>query len=406
MNHTESKPTIVAADNVTKDFHVPHANSSSLKELLTHPSMILNKGYDSFRALEDVSLDVKEGDFFGVVGRNGSGKSTLLKILAGIYKPTEGRVRTRGKIVPFIELGVGFNNELSARDNVYLNGAMLGFTRQEVAKLYDEIVEFAELEDFMEQKLKNFSSGMRVRLAFSIAVKAEADVLLIDEVLAVGDAAFQKKCFQYFRHLKSEHKTVVFVTHDMSAVKKYCNRAMVIEQSHVVFEGDPYEAADIYYSLFEEKTAKKPVKSTKKPKKRTGTREITHTKITVDAAPNGSSEIMIKANFSCKKDVSSPVFGFAVRNEAGAHLFGTSTKVIGKKMGSLKVGDKGSVSWKIPPILNDGNYAIDLGISSSDGIEQIERWNDAATLRIERRDRTPYPVNPVVEFEVEGISET
>src|SRR6185312_8467854 len=183
-------------------------------------------------ALKDISFEVKKGEFFGIVGRNGSGKSTMLKILAGIYQPTKGGVQKSGKLVPFIELGVGFNPELSGRENVFLNGALLGFSRKEIAAMYDEIVAFAELEKFMDQKLKNYSSGMQVRLAFSIAIRAKSDILLIDEVLAVGDASFQQKCFDYFYKLKQDKRTVVFVSHDMGAVERFCDRAVLIDNGN------------------------------------------------------------------------------------------------------------------------------------------------------------------------------
>ena len=192
---------VVSVKNVSKSFVLPHEKKTSIKQAFTGMLRSHRRGFEHQQALKNISLEIKKGEFFGILGRNGSGKSTLLKILAGIYQPTSGSVRIEGKLVPFIELGVGFNPELTGRENVYLNGALLGFTRAEIADMYDDIVAFAELERFMDQKLKNYSSGMQVRLAFSVATRAQADVLLIDEVLAVGDADFQKKCFDYFRKL-------------------------------------------------------------------------------------------------------------------------------------------------------------------------------------------------------------
>ncbi len=202
-----------------------------------------------FVALDDVSFEVKKGEFFGIVGRNGSGKSTLLKILAGVYVPTRGRVGISGSLTPFIELGVGFNPELSGKDNVYLNSALLGFTRRETDAMYDEIVEFSELSDFMDEKLRNYSSGMQVRLAFSIAIKAKSEILLIDEVLAVGDTAFQHKCLNYFKRIKREGRTVVFVTHDMSSVERFCDRVLVLDKSKFLGIFKPKEATKIYQRL-------------------------------------------------------------------------------------------------------------------------------------------------------------
>ncbi len=222
------KPPMITVQKVSKSFKLPHNKSNSLKDYIIHPMQSFKSGATTQHALKDISFEVKEGEFFGIVGRNGGGKSTLLKILAGIYRPTEGRVQVNGKLMPFIELGVGFNADLTGRENVFLSGALLGFSEAEMAERYDSIVEFAEIEEFMDQKLKNYSSGMQVRLAFSIAIQSEADVLLIDEVLAVGDTAFQRKCFNYFRELKKAKRTVVFVTHSMDAVREYCDRAMLI----------------------------------------------------------------------------------------------------------------------------------------------------------------------------------
>src|SRR3990167_5954702 len=219
------KPAI-KVEKLSKIFKLPREKNSSIK------SSIINfykrkKGYELQKALNDVSFEVRKGEFFGIVGRNGSGKSTLLKLLAGIYTPTSGQVHVRGSLTPFIELGVGFNPELTGRENVFLNGALLGFSRKQMQAMYKDIVDFAELEKFMDQKLKNYSSGMKVRLAFSIAIRAHSDILLIDEVLAVGDAAFQKKCYDYFDQLKKEKKTVVFVSHSMEQVVRFCDRAIL-----------------------------------------------------------------------------------------------------------------------------------------------------------------------------------
>ena len=185
----------------------------------------------------------------GIVGRNGSGKSTLLKILAQIYVPDSGNITINGSLVPFIELGVGFNPELTGRENVYMNGAMLGFSNEEMDKMFDDIVEFAELAPFMDQKLKNYSSGMQVRLAFSIAIRARGDILILDEILAVGDAAFQEKCNQYFASL-NKNQTVILVTHSMENVRKFCDRAILIDQGKIIKEGDPEIVADAYLKLF------------------------------------------------------------------------------------------------------------------------------------------------------------
>ena len=236
---------IVEISKLTKSFNIPLEASSGVKQQLIN---ILKgrKGYRVFTPLKDISFTINEGDFFGIVGRNGSGKSTLLKTIAGIYTPNSGNVKVHGSLVPFIELGVGFNPELTGRENIFLNGALLGFSHEEMESMYSAIVEFAELEDFMEERLKNYSSGMQVRLAFSIAIRAHADILLLDEVLAVGDEAFQKKCYSYFDKLKREKRTVILVTHDMAAVERFCTKAVFIEDGHVKMIGKPYRIAAAY----------------------------------------------------------------------------------------------------------------------------------------------------------------
>ena len=235
----------VKVEHVSKFFKLPTESTQSLRTTMVNRFRGI-KGYKEQHVLKDISFEVKKGDFFGILGRNGSGKSTLLKIISQIYYPEKGSVTVDGKLVSFIELGVGFNPELTGRENVYLNGALLGFSRDEIDAMYDDIVDFAELRDFMNQKLKNYSSGMQVRLAFSVAIKEQGDVLILDEVLAVGDEAFQRKCNDYFVERKKSGKTTILVTHDMGAVKKYCNKAVLIEHGLVKAIGNPENVANQY----------------------------------------------------------------------------------------------------------------------------------------------------------------
>ncbi|WP_117282104.1 ABC transporter ATP-binding protein [Streptococcus intermedius] len=235
----------VKIDHVSKFFRLPTEATQSLRTSLVNRFKGI-KGYKEQHVLKDISFEVEKGDFFGIVGRNGSGKSTLLKIISEIYVPEKGTVTIDGKLVSFIELGVGFNPELTGRENVYMNGAMLGFSTEEIDTMYDDIVEFAELEEFMNQKLKNYSSGMQVRLAFSVAIKAQGDILILDEVLAVGDEAFQRKCNDYFMERKKSGKTTILVTHDMNAVKKYCNKAVLIEDGLIKVVVAPDDVANQY----------------------------------------------------------------------------------------------------------------------------------------------------------------
>lgn len=238
------KEIAVSVNDIHKEFILPQSKNSTFKQTVVN--IVKKNNKVTQKTLDGVSFDIHKGDFFGIVGRNGSGKSTLLKLIAGVYTPTAGSIDVHGGLTPFIELGVGFNPELSGRDNVYLNGALLGFTRKQMDEMYDEIVSFAELEQFMDQKLKNYSSGMQVRLAFSIAIKAKNDVLIFDEVLAVGDEAFQRKCLDVFESYKANGQTVILVTHDMHTVKNFCTRAVLIQEGKVVLEGDPVRVADEY----------------------------------------------------------------------------------------------------------------------------------------------------------------
>lgn len=244
--NVDERPVVLKVDHVAKMFRLPTEQATGLKMAFLNWTKGI-KGYTEQHVLRDINFEVRQGDFFGIVGRNGSGKSTLLKIISQIYTPEHGSVTVKGKLVPFIELGVGFNPELTGRENVYLNGALLGFTRAEIDAMYDDIVEFAELEEFMDQKLKNYSSGMQVRLAFSVAIKAQGDILVLDEVLAVGDEAFQRKCDNFFAEIKKDPtKTVILVTHSMDSVKKYCNKAILIKDGEIIASGDKNDVADRY----------------------------------------------------------------------------------------------------------------------------------------------------------------
>lgn len=246
----EDDQVAVRVVDLHKSFRLPVERASGLKQAIFNWLKGV-KGYTEQKVLRGISFEIKKGEFIGIVGRNGSGKSTLLKLLAQIYYPEQGKIEINGSLVPFIELGVGFNPELTGRENVYLNGALLGFSHKEMDAMYDEIVNFAELEPFMDAKLKNYSSGMQVRLAFSIAIRARGDILILDEVLAVGDAAFQEKCNDYFASLHG-NQTVILVTHSMENVRKFCDRAILIEDGCVAVEGDPEVVAKAYTGLWGE----------------------------------------------------------------------------------------------------------------------------------------------------------
>jgi ABC-2 type transport system ATP-binding protein len=230
--------------DVSKTFQIPHEERTTLRELALHP--FRNTTFERNDALKSVSLSVEKGEFFGVIGANGSGKSTLLKVMAGIYMPTSGHIRRHGKLSPFIELGVGFNPELTGRENIRINATLLGLTKKELKVKFDEIVEFAELERFMDLKLKNYSTGMSLRLGYSIAIHVPFEILLLDEVLAVGDRQFARKCFATFDRFKADRQTMVFVSHDLAAVEKWCDRAAYLESGQLITLGPASEVCDLY----------------------------------------------------------------------------------------------------------------------------------------------------------------
>ncbi|WP_396425949.1 ABC transporter ATP-binding protein [Lactococcus cremoris] len=288
----------VKVDHVSKYFRLPTDSTTSLRTTLVNRFRGV-KGYKEQHVLKDIDFEVEKGDFFGIVGRNGSGKSTLLKIISQIYTPEKGSVTVQGKLVSFIELGVGFNPELTGRENVYMNGAMLGFSTQEIDEMYNEIVEFAELHEFMNQKLKNYSSGMQVRLAFSVAIKARGDVLVLDEVLAVGDEAFQRKCNDYFIERKKSGQTTILVTHDMNAVKKYCTKAVLIEDGYIKASGDVDKVAN-QYSLDNLQTE---ISAGDKPETKETLINSLEVRVLSEQQILPSDEITFEVSYQVKKDI-------------------------------------------------------------------------------------------------------
>ena len=349
----------IKVENLSKTFKIPLEASNGIKQKLINTLKGV-KGYREFTPLNDISFEINKGDFFGIVGRNGSGKSTLLKTMAGIYTPNAGSVTVNGSLVPFIELGVGFNPELTGRENVFLNGALLGFSHEEMEGMYQEIVDFAEIEEFMDEKLKNYSSGMQVRLAFSIAIQAKGDILLLDEVLAVGDEAFQQKCFNYFEKLKSEKSTVVLVTHDMGSVQRFCNKALMLESGKIKVIGSPGEVSDTYR---EDNMA----------------HNIRFEKESEDKQHNISAKNGNDYNIQLvlKNEVKLVRFRFKYSQEENDDLYvGFSLFMNGASIAELNsksiVSDKGSLIYELnKDNLNPGNYEVTAGLFRRDNRELL-----------------------------------
>jgi len=386
-NDNSNSDTVLSVSHVSKDFHLPHHKSNSIKSTIINIFKRKDKEVDIQHALRDISIDVKKGEFFGIVGRNGSGKSTLLKIIAGIYRPTKGTVKTTGKLVPFIELGVGFNPELTGKENVYLNGALLGFSRDEINAQYNAIVAFAELQDFMDQKLKNYSSGMQVRLAFSVATCAEADILLVDEVLAVGDADFQRKCFAYFKKLKKDKVTVIFVTHDMDAVREYCDRVVLINDSKVMAIGQAGKISQEYTRLFTD--ASDDVVGQESTRWGKGGAETVGIDVSIS-----DDLITIRHRIVSKYTINNPIIGIRIRSASGIDVTGTNTKIEKIDTGVFKAGHERMLVWTMPAVLADGEYYIDPAIVDADGITVQDWWDEAVKFMVTKERHLPYSIDP------------
>lgn len=370
----------IRVENVSKTFTLPHEKQTSIKSAVVN-FYRRNKTFETQKALSDISFEVKKGEFFGIVGRNGGGKSTLLKLLAGIYTPTSGSINYDGKLTPFIELGVGFNPELTGRENVFLNGALLGFSRHEMAGMYDEIVDFAELERFMDQKLKNYSSGMQVRLAFSIAIRAKSDILLVDEVLAVGDSAFQRKCYEVFTALKDEGRTIVFITHDMSAVERFCNRVLVIDKGSMLQISKPSEATSAYDKL--NATYEGGDKKKVEEKNRWGSGEVKvksvsfyseQKKLADPVVQTGEDfAIKIKLHNPGRKDV---VMGIAIVDAFDISIAGPNS--LGTK---LAAPNEISYTVKRLPLL-PGEYKLTIAVFDKDLINEYDHLEKFKSFRV------------------------
>ena len=371
----------VVLSHVNKTFRLPLEKAHTLKERALHP--FRTRRFDVLHAVDDVSFEIASGEFFGIVGRNGSGKSTLLKCLAGIYQADSGVLDVHGRVSPFIELGVGFNPELTARDNAIINAIMLGLTRKEAEERFKEIVAFAELEEFMDLKLKNYSSGMMVRLAFSVAIQVDADIVLIDEVLAVGDASFQQKCFDQFARLKAAGRTILFVTHDMGSVERFCDRAMLLERGRMVDVGEPSSITRQYNEL-NFRRVREEAREHDGPEvlKRAPVAEIlTATFESPDGDPlvatEQGAECAIRMDVRFHADVDDPLFSFSLRNDLGQTVFATATQIRYGATGHFRAGEVVSVRLRFQNWLAPNRYALTAAVSR-DGIGA-----DAFDLRLD-----------------------
>jgi ABC-2 type transport system ATP-binding protein len=355
-------PVVIQALGVEKTFRIPRHRVDTFKERVLRP--LARNDYRELRAVRGVSFDVHRGEFFGIVGRNGSGKSTLLKIMSSIYRADAGRVRIAGRLAPFIELGVGFNPELSSRENVVLNGVMMGLERREARRRLDAVLDFAELREFADLKLKNYSSGMMVRLAFAVMVEADADIMLVDEVLAVGDASFAQKCMDVFRAKREAGRTIVLVTHDMATVQSLCDRAMLLHDGELRYIGDPEETALRYYRL-----------NFGGPEHANGGGGgVPDVNVRVADAwlENEAGErvenveqgepIGLGVVFEARHDLEAPVFGFHFVNADGAPVFGFN-RTLEREPDRVEAGRRVRISGRLENPLLPGRYSVSCLIS-------------------------------------------
>jgi ABC-type polysaccharide/polyol phosphate transport system ATPase subunit len=393
-------PLAVSVDGASKTFRIPHQQFHTFKERALHP--FRSRTYDAFDAMNDVSVGVRRGEFFGIVGRNGSGKSTLLKCIAGIYRLDQGAISVEGRLSPFIELGVGFNPDLAAEDNVVINAVMMGLSRAEARRRFADIIEFAELEEFVDLKLKNYSSGMGVRLGFAVATQVDAEVLLVDEVLAVGDASFQQKCFEVFHRLKAAGKTILFVTHDMGLVERFCDRAMLIERGNVLSIGDPHEIGLLYnqvnfgglvHDAPAREAAQRPVEI------RTCRFEVVGEP--VSELPHGETfDIAFEMLFNERTE--NPVFGVTVRNEAGQTVFATTTQWRLPQTGVCEAGESVTVRVQLDAWFGPGRYRASPSVArEGSGRDTLDLREDMASVILSSTQPSGGLIDPPHRFEIE-----
>ncbi|MGI8558705.1 MAG: ABC transporter ATP-binding protein [Solirubrobacteraceae bacterium] len=372
---------VVVAEGLQKTFQIPEEATHTLKEHAMHP--FRRTRHERFEALRDVSFGVRDGEFFGIVGRNGSGKSTLLKCLAGIYRADEGRIWIDGRVSTFIELGVGFNPDLAAFDNVVLNGIMLGLSPKEARARYERVIEFSELEEFQDLKLKNYSSGMHVRLAFSVAIQVDADILLIDEVLAVGDAAFQQKCFDVFNKMRDEGKTIVFVTHDMAAVTRFCHRALLLERGRIVEEGDPEKVASRYLALNFDHVAtseEAPEQPPEDAREGNGKARVLDVWLEDENGQRPAStaqgeNIVIRAHVEFEERLDDPEVRLSLENQLQTPVAVLSTARQDERTGVFAAGERAVFAFSMLNVLAPGRYHTTVTLATrGSGLELIDKY--------------------------------
>lgn len=394
----------IKVKNLSKKFHLWHGKETTLKSFVVNTLRGKVLGKDEFLALKNVSFDVKRGETLGIIGPNGSGKTTLLRILAGILYPTKGKIKVNGRTSTLFELGTGFHPELTGRENIFLNGAILGLSRKKIREKFDEIVEFSELGKFIEMPLKHYSSGMQVRLAFSIAINVDPEILLVDEVLAVGDAAFQNKSYSAFQDFKKRRATIVFVSHDLAAIQSICDRAILLRGGKVLSIGKPQKVVGEYHRTI---STIEDFRTSGRQGKRFGDGKVRISKIWVEDAAGKSTRVLKAPYFHVKfkvkflADADAPVPGVIIRNRAGQQITASNTLWAGVKTGNFKKGEERILSFKFPNIFEVGYYTVSANVVHSDMVQIYDWRNDVLELYCPKPWRTGGMVNPPYEVRIE-----
>ncbi|MGB3907031.1 MAG: ABC transporter ATP-binding protein [Methanomethylovorans sp.] len=372
---------VIEVENLEKSFRIPHEKKTTLFEALT--GIFKPESYEVFHALHNINFDVEEGEFFGIIGENGSGKSTLLKIIAGILYPSSGKVHIRGKITPFLELGVGFQSDMTAVENIKTYGTIMGMSKSDIKSRTDDILEFAGLEKFRDTKLKNFSSGMQVRLAFSTAIQTDPEILLMDEVLAVGDMDFQQKCLDVLNSYRKEGVTIVFVSHDLGSVRRFCDRTLLLHKGEQIALGNTAEVIDKYVYGEQEKNISEATHNvvesdpailaedqTSLNNSRWGDQKVEILNVefydkfgNLSNRFNSFDVMTIRILYNAHKKVLDPIFGIALYSEKGENLFGTNTELRDIMIDHIE--GKGHIDLKIESIpMLSGRFLLTVAIHS------------------------------------------
>ncbi len=398
------KKIAIQVKNLDKVYKLYDKPSDRMKEAL---GLSKKKKYKEHHALDQVNLTIYQGETVGIIGTNGSGKSTILKIITGVLNPSGGKVTVNGLISALLELGAGFNMEYNGIENVYLNGTMIGFSEKEIDEKMDAILEFADIGDYVYQPVKTYSSGMFVRLAFAVAINIEPEILIVDEALSVGDVFFQAKCYHKFEEFKEMGKTILFVSHDLSSISKYCDRVVLLNQGVKLGEGSPKEMIDVYKrvlvgqyemhedegtNLLEDKDVAAAARMGVNPELLeygTNAAKITEYYITDDKGIHTTAvikgqEFSIHMEVDFMEDVPAPIFAFTIKNIKGTEITGTNTMVEKAFLESVQAGAKKEIVFTQKMSLQGGEYLLSLGVTGyeRDKFEVYHRLYDVLNLTV------------------------